>query len=76
VGAKMTSYLIAGIGIVAFWLLGGGRKARAVGFVLNLLNQVIWVVYALATDQPGFIIGAVVFGAVTVRNLYRLRREG
>jgi hypothetical protein len=67
------SYLIAGIGIAALWLLGGGRKARAWGFALNLANQIIWVVYALATGQHGFIVGAVVFGAVAARNLWRLR---
>lgn len=76
----MTSYLIAIIGIVAFWLVGGGPRSRAVSFCLSFLNQVIWIIYAVATEQHGFILGAVVFGAVAIRNLYRLAprraREG
>jgi hypothetical protein len=67
------SYLIAGIGILSMWLCGGGRRARAAGFALGLVNQCIWVGYAVWTAQYGFIVGALVYGAVCCRNLWRLR---
>jgi hypothetical protein len=74
------NYVIAAIGIVAFWLVGGGPRSRAISFCLSFVNQLIWVIYAVATGQYGFVAGAVVFGAVAVRNLYRLAprraREG
>lgn len=70
------SYLIAGIGILAMWCSGYDDGRRMAGFVLSLTNQVIWVAYALATAQYGFIIGAVVFGAVCVRNIKRHWRGG
>lgn len=69
------SFVIATIGITAMFLAGYDGRRRAAGWALGLLNQVIWIGYALATQQYGFIIGAVVYGAVMVRNLWRMRRN-
>lgn len=67
------NYLIAAIGIAALWCSGGRTTSRRAGFVLQIVNQVIWVVYGALTGQWGFVGGAVVFGTVAAVNLWRLR---
>ena len=69
------NYLIAAIGVVALWCSGGQIRSRRAGFVLQLVNQLIWIGYGLATAQYGFVGGAVVFGVVALLNLRRLRRS-
>jgi hypothetical protein len=69
------NYLIAAIGIAALWCSGGQTRSRRAGFVLQIVNQAIWIVYGTATAQYGFVAGAVVFGTVAVLNLWRLRRN-
>lgn len=68
------SFLIATIGITSMFLAGYDDRRRAAGWALGLINQFIWIGYALATTQYGFIIGAVVYGAVMIRNLRRMYR--
>lgn len=67
------SYLIAILGIASMWLCGEEGGRRAAGFVLGIGVQLIWIGYAIATAQYGFVIGAVVYGSVCVRNLVKLR---
>lgn len=67
------SYLIAAISITAMYLAGCDGQRRAAGWALGLFNQVIWIGYALATQQYGFIFGSIAFGAVMIRNLWRMR---
>ena len=68
------NYLIAAIGIAALWCSGGQLRSRRLGFVLQIVNQAIWIVYGSLTAQWGFVVGAVVFGTVAILNLWRLRR--
>lgn len=39
------------------------------GWVLGLLDELLWTVYAILTRQWPFIISAVIYGAICVRNL-------
>lgn len=75
--ARVTTYanwVLLGLGLAALWLIGGGPRARACGFILVILNQVIWAVYGVATRQWGFVLGAVFYSAAAGRNLWRLRK--
>lgn len=67
----MWSFIIAAIGITSMWL-AGGRYKRA-GWGLALTNQCIWIVYAMVTEQYGFVFGAAAAGIVFTRNLWRVR---
>lgn len=69
------SWIIATIGITSMFLAGYDGRLRAVGWLLGLMNQLIWIGYALASRQYGFIAGALIYGAVMVRNLWRMRRK-
>lgn len=60
------SYLLASIGIISMWLVES--KWRLYGWSLSILQQIIWIFYALHTQQYGFIIGAIAASFVFVRN--------
>lgn len=55
------SGLLSAIGLTSLWLLG--RQQVRAGAVIGLVDQVVWVVYALLTCQPPFILSALVYAA-------------
>lgn len=59
------SWLIAVVGITALWLAG---EDVWWGWLIALGNEILWVIYAIATDQHGFILMAVGYGFVYLRN--------
>jgi hypothetical protein len=61
-----------GIGITGLYL--AGRKS-AWGWAIGFGVQPLWVAYAMATEQYGFIVGAIAYGAVNARNFLRWKRE-
>jgi hypothetical protein len=56
------SYLLAAIGVTGIF------------FVL-LLNECIWIAYALATNQYGFILMATAYSAVYIKSYLAWRQE-
>lgn len=68
------SWIIATIGIVAWRLTFYEGKRKQLAYALGFINQVLWISYAATTGQHGFILGAVVFGAVSAVNLYQTRK--
>jgi hypothetical protein len=65
------SVALAGGAVVISWLIGN-RWTPA--WLLSLGFQGLWAVYAVATQQWGFVASAVVFGTMNVRN-YRKWRQ-
>lgn len=59
------SWTLAVVGLLGAYL--AGRKL-AVGWLIRLAAQVLWVAYALISHQWGFIATAVAFGVVYGRN--------
>lgn len=59
------SYGLAAIGITGLLLAGSKRK---VGWAIGFGAQILWIAYALATDQPGFLVSAFAYGFVYARN--------
>ena len=66
------SYVLTAVGVLGL-LLAGSRKR--VGWALGLAAQPLWAVYAVMTGQWGFILSAVVYGGVYLRNWLKWRRE-
>lgn len=62
---SLWSYLLAAVGIFGIYLSG---KKLAIGWLVGLGAQVLWIIYALVTRQYGFIISAVAYGAVYATN--------
>lgn len=65
------SWLLAAVGIFGLWL--AGRKS-AWGWAVGAGAQVLWVGYAVAMAQWGFLASACAYGAVYVRNFVMWRR--
>jgi hypothetical protein len=59
------SYLLTAVGAVG--LLLAGRMKRT-GWLVGLGAQGLWIAYALSTQQPGFLISALIYGSVYARN--------
>lgn len=66
------SWLLAGVGVTGLYL--AGSKSRW-GWAVGLAAQVLWVAYALATSQLGFLLSALAYGWVYARNFARWSRE-
>ena len=69
---EIWSWLLTVVGATGFIL--AGRKVWWAWYV-NLACQALWMAYALATNQAGFIFGAVFYSAVFTRNAIRWTRE-
>jgi len=66
------SWFLAAIGVTGLWLAG---SHRLLGWQIGIGVQILWITYAIATRQWGFIASALAFGAVNLRNLMKWERE-
>jgi hypothetical protein len=66
------SWLLTAVGAVGLWSAG---SRRSWGWGVGIGAQLLWILYALATEQYGFIVSAAVYGMVYTRNLLTWRVE-
>ena len=66
------SYILTAIGVFGLWL--AGRKDWR-GWLVGLTAQGVWLAYAVATQQWGFIVSAFAYGWVYALNIWRMRRK-
>ena len=66
------SITLSVIGILGIYL--AGRKSKW-GWAIGLAAQVLWFVFAIVTEQYGFILSAVAYGAVYAKNWISWRRD-
>ena len=65
-------FILTAMGLLAMWLV---PKRPKLGWSIGIASEVVWLAFALATDQPGFVIGAVLYGIVYGRNLWKCCRK-
>jgi hypothetical protein len=65
------SWGLSAIGIAGIFLAGSSKK---VGWLLGFGVQGLWIAYAVATHQWGFIASALAYASVYGRNWLRWRR--
>jgi hypothetical protein len=66
------SYFLSAVGILGIYLAGKKNKAGwAVGFGV----QGVWIAYAIASRQWGFILSAIAYGTVYARNWIKWRAD-
>lgn len=59
------SWLLALVGVTGIFFVG---KKTPMGWVILFTNECIWIAYALATKQYGFIVMALAYMAVYVKS--------
>ncbi|MFD7835555.1 hypothetical protein [Streptomyces sp. NPDC059761] len=64
------SYLLTLVGAIGLYTAG---RARRMGWLIGFCAQGLWAAYAVATDQPGFLISAFIYAYVYALN-YRAWR--
>lgn len=53
------------VGVTGMYFVG---QKKRFGFLINLVNQVFWLTYAIVTQQWGFIPASLLWGIVFFRN--------
>lgn len=66
------SWILTAIGITGLYLVG---KKSLWGWIVGIGVQLLWIAYAVATQQWGFIISALAYGAINLRNYIRWNNE-
>ena len=66
------SWVLSGTSALMLWLMG---NKSAWGPRVGLLNQALWIVYAIATEQWGLLPGVAIYTVIHARNALRWRSE-
>lgn len=66
------SWILGFVGIAGFIL--AGKKVWWTWYI-NIAAQGLWITYAIVTNQPGFLVSAIVYTAVFSRNAYLWTKE-
>lgn len=65
------SYILAAVGLTRLYLT---TKKMVEGFIIGVLVQILWVTYAVTTDQYGFIANAAGYAFMNLLGIYRWTR--
>ena len=65
------SWLLTVVGVTGIYLT---TKRLWYGFAIGIFAQTLWVSYAIATEQWGFIASAFAYGSVNALGLWRWTR--
>jgi len=66
------SWILAAIGVTGIFFVG--RKVMW-AWLLLLLNECLWIMYAVTTKQYGFIFAAVAYGVVYIKSFIHWRND-
>jgi len=68
----MWSYVLAAIGVTGIFFVG---RKTIWGWLVLLLNECLWIVYAVTTKQYGFIFAAIAYAVVYIKSFLHWRNE-
>lgn len=68
----MWSYVLAAIGVTGIFFVG---RKTIWGWLVLLLNECLWIVYAVTTKQYGFIFAAIAYGVVYIKSFIHWKNE-
>ena len=68
----MWSYVLAAIGVTGIFFVG---RKTIWGWLVLLINECLWIVYAVTTEQYGFIFAAIAYGIVYTKSYMLWRQE-
>ena len=68
----MWSWILAVIGISGIFLVG---RKTIWGWPILCINELLWIIYALSTNQYGFIFMAVSYAAVYIKSFFHWKKD-
>lgn len=68
----MWSWILAAIGVTGIFFVG---RKTIWGWLVLLLNECLWIIYAVTTKQYGFIFAAVAYGFVYIKSYIGWRKD-
>jgi nicotinamide riboside transporter PnuC len=68
----MWSWVLAVIGVTGIFFVG---RKTIWGWHILLVNEILWITYAVITKQYGFIFSALAYGVVYIKSYLLWRRE-
>jgi hypothetical protein len=69
---SLWSYALAAVGILGIYL--AGRK-NLWGWAVGVFAQVLWIIFALVTEQYGFIVSALAYGFIYGKNFLSWKKD-
>lgn len=69
---ELWSWILAIIGISGIYFVG---RKTIWGWLILLVNECIWIAYALDTKQYGFIVSALAYAAVYIKSYMHWKRD-
>lgn len=70
--AEYWSWLLAVLGVSGMYFVG---RKTVWGWLVLLVNEVIWVFYALITKQYGFIVMAIAYAIVYIKSFLSWKKD-
>ena len=68
----MWSWILACVGVTGIFFVG---RKTVWGWLVLLVNECIWIAYALKTDQYGFIFMSTAYSIVYIKSYLKWREE-
>jgi hypothetical protein len=68
----MWSWILAVIGVSGIFLVG---QKTIWGWLILCANECLWIIYALSTDQYGFIAMALAYAVVYIKSFIHWKRD-
>jgi hypothetical protein len=61
---ELWSWVLAAIGVAGIYFVG---KKTLWGWFILLFGETLWIAYAVATEQYGFIVSAIAYAALYIK---------
>lgn len=68
----MWSWILAAVGVTGIFFVG---RKTIWGWLILVVNECLWIAYAIITKQYGFIVAAIAYTIVYVRSFLHWRRD-
>jgi hypothetical protein len=69
---ELWSWVLAVSGVAGIYFVG---KKTLWGWFVLLFNEAIWIIYAVITEQYGFIVSAIAYGVVYIKSYLHWKED-
>ena len=66
------SWILAALGVTGIYFVG---KKTIWGWLILCINECLWIIYAIVTQQYGFIFAAIAYATVYIRSYLHWRQD-